>query len=156
MKNFLSKFKVFFCVICICFLAMPQVTNAIAANRVVLTDPGYNLNVRLKPNTSSKVVNKIPPGTLVEISKVSGDWGYIGDGWINLQFTWITQDASGSRKTTDKLNLREAPGTKYSRILTIPKGATLSIYETYNNWTYVKYTRNGVWTYGWVSSSYLK
>lgn len=88
MKN-LSKFKVFLSVICICFLAIPQVaTAANVTYRVVLTDPGYNLNVREKPNTSSKVVGKLPPGEVVSISKTSGDWAiYMMAGFVMAGLT---------------------------------------------------------------------
>lgn len=45
------------------------------------------LNVREKPNTSSKVVSTLKNGAVVSVSEVSGDWGKTSHGWIHLGYT---------------------------------------------------------------------
>lgn len=48
------------------------------------------LNIRAETTTSSQVVGKIPLGTVVTITSISGEWGKITynniEGWINLQY----------------------------------------------------------------------
>lgn len=55
-------------------------------------------------------------------------------------------------QTLQNLNLRTGPGTSYSIILTIKKGAIVEVVESSKNWTLVKYNNS----IGYVSSNYLK
>lgn len=156
MKNYLSKLKIFISVICICFLAMPQLVNA-ASYRVVITDPGSTLNVRSGPSTSYGIVAKLKPGQVVEVTSTSGSWGKISSGWISLDYTGVATKTSGTRFTTDNLVLRQGPGTNYTKLLTIPKGGSVTAYYVYSNWTYARYCdSHGILSYGWVNNSYIK
>ena len=58
------------------------------------------------------------------------------------------------RVTTANLNLREGAGTSYERIVTIPKGTTLTLYNRNSDSTWFRTKYKGV--YGWVSAKYLK
>ncbi|MDQ6597782.1 hypothetical protein E2K98_25260 [Bacillus salipaludis] len=55
-------------------------------------------------------------------------------------------------KTTVNLNLRKGPGTKYSRVLVMPKGKTVTYISKSGNWYKVKYKSY----IGYASSKYLK
>lgn len=54
---------------------------------------GSNLNMRSSPDASSSIVGKIPDGTRIYVSSVSGGWGkvtYNGTtGWVALD--WVTR-----------------------------------------------------------------
>lgn len=59
--------------------------------------------------------------------------------------------AAETKVTTGALNLRTGPGTGYRIILTMPKGASVSVTSTSNGWSRVTY--NG--TAGYASAEYL-
>lgn len=52
--------------------------------KVTATD---GLNVRKAAGTSSAVVRTLANGTKVAVTKEQGGWGYIGEGWISLEWT---------------------------------------------------------------------
>jgi uncharacterized protein YraI len=156
MKNYLSKLKIFLSVICTCFLAMPQLVNA-ASYRVVISDPGSTLNVRSGPSTSYSTVATLQPGQVVEITSTSGNWDKISSGWISLDYTGVATKISGTRLATDNVVLRQGPGTNYTKLLTIPKGAAVTAYYIYGNWTYVQHCdSHGILSKGWANNSYVK
>lgn len=53
----------------------------------VVADKG--LNCRAQPSTSSAIVKTYANGTIVTITKESGEWGYTGTGWVSL--TYVTK-----------------------------------------------------------------
>lgn len=56
-----------------------------------------NLNLRSEPNTSCSILTKIPIGTIVDITKFSGNWGYITyngySGWISMDYAVFFDDS---------------------------------------------------------------
>ncbi|MCI5652138.1 MAG: SH3 domain-containing protein [Ruminococcus bromii] len=78
------------------------------------------LNVRKGPDTSYSVLRALQNGTKVTVTKEQNGWGYIGDGWISLE--WVKKIADVAvpafepylfRITCDVLNIRSGPGTNY-------------------------------------------
>ena len=55
------------------------------------------LNMRSEPNTNCTILAKIPIGTIVDILKFDGDWGYINyngnDGWISMDYAVLYDDS---------------------------------------------------------------
>ena len=68
--------------------------------------------------------------------------------------------ANISYQTTDNVNLRTGPSTKYKAILQVPKSKTITATEQKGTWVKVsyQYTLKGkkVVQIGWVSASYIK
>jgi len=74
-----------------------------------------------------------------------------GSGTSNPTPAPVNQGSSVVSKTTVNLNMRRGSGTKYGIVLTIPKGAQVTVLSASNGWSNVSY--NG--KTGWVSSKYL-
>lgn len=73
----------------------------------------------------------------------------------------FSKSLAGTYTTTDDLNMREDAGTKYSILVTIPKGTKVQCYGYYSlsgvyKWLYVVAQVGGVWYTGFVSKAYLK
>ncbi|MGB4588336.1 MAG: SH3 domain-containing protein [Clostridiaceae bacterium] len=119
-----------------------------------------NLNLRTGPGTGYPIILTIPKGATVSVIGYSGSWskltynektGYSSSSYLT-NATTPPVNTSGTRYvTTANLNLRTGPGTGYSIILTIPRGATVSILDSSGSWFRVNY--NG--KTGYASSSYL-
>lgn len=78
------------------------------------------LNVRKGPGTSYSVLRALPNGTKVTVTKEQNGWGYIGDGWVSLEWVKKIADVAAPaftpylfRITCDVLNIRSGPGTNY-------------------------------------------
>ena len=78
------------------------------------------LNVRKVPGTSYSVLRALPNVTKVTVTKEQNGWGYIGDGWISLEWVKKIADVAAPtfepylfRPTCDVLNIRSGPGTNY-------------------------------------------
>lgn len=112
-----------------------------------------NLNMRTGPGTSNKVILVIPKGAPVDILSYSGDWAkltYNGkQGYAHTAY--LKSQANVIKYTTANLNLRTGPGTTYSVILVIPKGAEVSILDGNSTWNKVIYGGKT----GFVHSNYL-
>lgn len=124
------------------------------------------LNVRSEANTTSSIIAKLANGTKVQVigqdAKTSwykinynGKTGYVSNKYIKINGEWNSSSSSttatGTRKTTDNLNLRTGPGTNYSIVTNIPKGTVIDYYSESNGWAKVKYSGK----YGYVSTAYL-
>lgn len=143
-------------------------------NATVIDAPN-GLRVRSEPSTSSGIVRKLSNGSQVKIAKESGNWGYIGDGWVCL--TYIAKTSSNVQKpvsngysegtyqvTANALKVRVGAGTGYrqkaKKELTkdgqkhsnangsLLKGTRLTIYEIKGNW--------GRCPSGWVCLDYCE
>lgn len=69
------------------------------------------------------------------------------------------EESSGSEtvtyptyKTTANLNLRNGPGTSYSKLVTIPKGTKITVTDSSGNWRKTTYSNKT----GWCNVKYLK
>lgn len=100
-----------------------------------------------KPATSTQPVTQ--PTSGIKAVKASG---------VARKFS---KSLAGSYTTTDDLNMRDDAGTKYSILVTIPKGTKVQCYGYYSlsgvyKWLYVVAQVGGVWYTGFVSKAYLK
>lgn len=123
------------------------------------------LSLRAMPTTNSKRLALLARGTVLNVSQLNGDWGYVThggqSGWVAMKYlkkggeTKAADVKAGSTYTVtcDRLNVRgRANGT---RIDTLRQGATVRVSSVSGDWAYVFYTRNSRVKEGWVSVKYL-
>jgi len=123
------------------------------------------LRIRKEPNTSSTIAGSVRKGTMITISKLNGDWGYVSSGakvrgWVALKYISTTSptttNASGRYQVTaGTLNVRPSASTSRGRIDTLAYGTIVQVTQTSGNWGKVSYTKGGVAKSGWVSFDYL-
>ncbi len=124
------------------------------------------LALRKEPNTKSKRLAKLPRGTVVYVSRLNGDWGYVSyngqSGWVAIKYlqkggNYVSAASvkSGNTYTVicDTLNVRRRAGG--TRIDTIKSGTTVRVSRVSGDWAYVSYNKNGRVKDGWVSAKYL-
>lgn len=132
------------------FLTPAGGQTAYAAENKVTT---VNLNLRTGPGTSYSIILTIPKGSTVSVLSTSNGWfkvtykdttGYVYSAYL--------ASPTGTRYyTTAALNLRTGPSTNYSIILTMPKGAAVTVYSISNGWAKLSYSG----TNGYASTTYL-
>jgi len=106
------------------------------------------LNVRETPN--GKILGLIPVGTKVMVSEISGQWSHIEQGWVFSAYLSKTKP-DVRVVTSDVLNLRKGPGTKYAIVGRLNKGTRVQVFKTNGSWVKVSPTANA-----WCSKNYLK
>lgn len=124
------------------------------------------LAMRAEPKTKSRRLAKLPRGTVVYVSQLNGDWGYISyngqHGWVAIrylkkggEYEAAASVKSGNTYTVicDTLNVRKRAGG--TRIDTIKSGTSVRVTSVSNGWARVSYSKNGRIKEGWVSTKYL-
>lgn len=116
-----------------------------------------NVNLRTGPGTNYKSL-----GIVLKDREV-GVVSFTSNGWAKLEngnyvcAAYLVKATNYDKNnvmylyTTANLNLRKGPGTGYSKIITIPKGAKVKYITKTNGWAKVTY--NGYT--GWCSKQYL-
>ena len=60
-------------------------------NRIGYYKLDTTMRLRAEPNTDADILTTIPGGTVVTVTKISGDWGYVTyygySGWMNLDYS---------------------------------------------------------------------
>lgn len=126
-------------------------TKVIAKGVVTASD----LNVRASASKDSERIKSLSYGTRVEIYEKKDGWGRTKDGWISLSYVYIdgekgTKTAKGI-VTTDGLNIRTGPGTKYDTAGSYAEGDRVEILEQFK----VNDVTWGCTSKGWISMSYV-
>lgn len=127
-----------------------------------------SLNVRSGPGTGYSRVGSLPNGASVTVLSQSGGWyqirynsltGYVSGDYLSYTSNGAstpTQSPSGSIGTgvvtASALNMRSGPGTGYSRITTLPNGATVTVLAQSGGWYQVSYGGKT----GYVSGEYIR
>lgn len=109
------------------------------------------VNIRVKPNTDSKIVGKLYKGCATDILATKGDWVKIksGDvkGYINKEFLAIGSEAEKlvdkyadkyATVNTETLFVREKPGTDKTIVTMVPQGETYYISKEFNKWAKIE------------------
>lgn len=141
-------------------------TTTTTAKTGVVT--GNGVNVRKAAGVNSPRVTYLNKGAKVTVYEQttvgSTPWGRIGtDQWICMNYVKLDSDSttSGSTETTTgttgkvnatSLNVRSGAGTNYSRVGTLSKGASVTVYEKKTVGS-VEWGRIG--TNRWVSLTYV-
>lgn len=139
------------------------------ANTATKYSTTSNLNLRASTSTSSKRLLTIPKGKSVSLISKHGEWYKVQygntQGYVNSMYLSGVastppapqkpqappQAASGKYTTTSNLNLRAGTSTNSKKILTIPKGQSVSLISKHGEWYKVQYGN----TQGFVTSKYL-
>lgn len=150
---------------------VPKATVKISAS-VINYKTKTNLNLRSGASTKYKTLVTIPKNKEVTYVSKSGSWykvkygsktGYVSSSYLTKVTTKVTTKAPSPKvsktatpvKTytvTANLNLRKGASTKYSTLLSIPKGKAVTYISKSGSWSKVKYGSKT----GYVSSKYLK
>lgn len=116
------------------------------------------LNLRTGPGTGYAIILSMPEGSRVEMLSAADGWAKVVYNGVTgyASTSYLTSTAPGTpsgtiRYTTGNLNLRTGPGTSYSIILVIPKGAPVEVLSSADGWARVNYGGKT----GYVSTSYL-
>ena len=120
-----------------------------------------SVNIRSGAGTENSVVGTYKKGDqlhIFETTKIgTHTWGHTDKGWVDLTFAKLvaaTEEkviATG-KVTGSSVNIRKGAGTKYSKVGTYEKGATVKFYETKK----VSGTTWGRTNKGWISLEYVK
>ncbi len=138
----------------------PLSAGAITGTAVVTTDV---LRVRSGPSTGFSIVGRVYQGeTLTVLEGPTNGFYRISrsdlTGWVSGEYITVTPDTttppsgSGSATVTERLYLRNGPGTTYGVLQVMPAGATVTIVSGPSNGWY-QVTHQG--TTGWASAQYL-
>lgn len=148
----MKKILFIFCLILILF-SLNTKSDANNNEVGIVQTSGSNLNIRSSYTTSSKIIGRIPNNSYVEIISNKNDFYYIkyNNTYGYSSKSYINKLYGKSMTTTDNLNFRTGPSTKYSIITTIKKGTNITIYNTVSNWSYAYFNGN----YGYLYNSYL-
>ena len=117
------------------------------------------LNFRSSYSTSSNVIEVIPKGKDIVVTRVCNEWGQIEyngkTGWICLEYTLYTEGLYSYRlglyRTAESLYMRKDVGTDKEAVCVLPKGTVISIMYVKQNWGRVFYNDNS----GFVCMEYL-
>lgn len=111
------------------------------------------LNLRSGPGTNYSIISVMPKGATVNVLSVSGSWAKVTyNGLTGYAHTgYLTSAASTTMYTTANLNMRTGPGTTYSVIRVIPKGAAVTVLSMSGGWARVSYSGST----GYSSTAYL-
>jgi peptidoglycan hydrolase-like amidase/uncharacterized protein YgiM (DUF1202 family) len=114
-------------------------------------DTRYNSLGKLKRNTSVKVTGSFGGWYQIEVPSAKLT-GYTLAKYVTLTSATKTDTTIGVVTGTLNLRAMASSATDSKILLTIPKGATVTIFSTVNGWCYVDYQG----TKGYCSASYLK
>jgi len=120
------------------------------------------LNVRSGPGTNYSSKGLLSRGSKVTIVGESGSWYKInygsGTGYVHKNYIKLTSESSRATQqrtgtvNASALNVRSGPGTNYSRIGVLSRGAKVTITGESGGWYKINYG-NGT---GYVSKQYIK
>lgn len=129
--------------------------NPLYDNEVLYTTA--NVNIRKGPGTGYKKICTIPKNSKATVIEDKDGWYHVKcneiDGWISGRY--LDRDMPEEYSvgtTTTALNLRSKPTTASSKIVTMPKGATIKIVSLMDGWAEIKYNGH----HGYCSLKYIK
>lgn len=137
-------------------------SNVVTSSSSVVTTG--KANIRKGPGTSYSIVSTVAKGTTLQKIGVTGTWTIVNwnDGTAYISTSLITagsgstntsgSTSSSSMQATANVNIRSGPGTNYSIVGWLAKGATITKTGTSGNWTRVTYNNQTAY----ISSAYLK
>lgn len=130
-----------------------------------------SLRIRKAPKTSAGVLGTVKKGTIVTISGLNGDWGYLSDGagvqgWVALKYlSHYNNSLTSSAKTSSvnkmyevaasALNVRASGSTHARRLDTLRNGKDVYVLKVDGDWGRIAYKSSGKVKYGWVKLEYL-
>lgn len=128
------------------------------AGKVVTS--GGNLNVRLSPSPSGKVVTSVKNSTWLTVDSAQGNWYRVE--YADGRYGWCSADYIRKYEktyeaqvalTSGRLNVRSGAGTSYSVIDKLQSGDSVVILYGNDRWSRILYSGNRI---GYASTAYLK
>lgn len=118
---------------------------------------GNIVNLRENADTSSKVLSKLPKGTIVSVLKTDDKWYNVNYdntvGWVSKEFIALKEANLGSGYiTTEILNLRSKPDTSSEIISKLKQNNKVTLVERSSNWYKVKTSSGDI---GWAASEFV-
>jgi hypothetical protein len=88
-----------------------------------------NLYVRTKPSLASKKKRKLARGTVVEVIRIKGNWGYVEEykGWIAINHCTFTKYKLGTYVLDRDLKARQSTDTKSKVAFKLKKGTYIKV-----------------------------
>lgn len=133
--------------------------TASVGKMVVDVPDDTSVNVRSKASISSNILTRLPEGSVVNVTSVSGDWSHInynyeksGTGYVMSKFI---QNGVVDVPDDSSVNVRRQASISAARITTLPEGTAVKIISTVGAWSKVEYSFQHGGT-GYVMSKYLK
>ena len=124
-----------------------------------------NLNIRKEPDSSAKLVGKLPKNAACEVLEEMDGWAHIVsgevEGYVSCEYLLTGMDAvnvarslvqNKAKVTCDLLKVREEPNTESEVIMTVAEGERLDVIEELEGW--VKVDVDGQEVY--VSSEFVE
>ena len=118
-----------------------------------------NVNLRMSASINSIKICTIPKNAKVSVLSYNSNktWAQVKynnkSGWVSAEY--LTSKATQDYKlgnTIDRVNLRDEPSLDGNKLLTMPSGASLKIYEEKNGWLKVSYNN----IVGYCAAVYVK
>ena len=116
-----------------------------------------NLNMRSSTSTAGSVLQVIPKGTSLNITSISGSWGYTTyngkSGYVYLFYATRTGDLPytiGVYQLTGNLNMRDAPSVSGNIVATLSSGTIVAVTKVSDGWGYINYNGKS----GYINLSY--
>ncbi len=124
---------------------------ALVATRTLQTTK--TATVRVAAVSSAATVKKLAKGTVVTVTDSKGSWRAVkvGSTWAWVAASQLGAMPKKAMKTTTSLNLRSAATTSSKVVLTLKKGASVTVYATSGSWRKVVAGSKK----GWVHGKYL-
>lgn len=108
------------------------------------------LHIRKAPRITGKSIRTLTKGSVVEVSKVSGNWGYVETfkGWIYIKNCTYSYKL-GEYKLDKNLYLRKGAKKDSEKIKAVKKGTRIEVEQIQNSqWGYCKNLK------GWICLKY--
>lgn len=107
------------------------------------------------PDPTSSVLTAIPEGSLLPVTRESGEWIHTSwngrNGYIRKEATRALEELP-QRVTTGSVNFRRGAGSTFSVIETLPPGTSVPFFGQSGDWVYSWYHGNS----GWLHRNYLR
>ena len=129
---------------------------------------GGRLRVRSGPSTSSKVIDKLANGEVVDVVERGDKWtkvaflveserteGYVSNSYLNVYDPNIASNLGYVKTNGGKLRVRSGPSTSFKVIDKLANGEVVDVLEQGDKWTKVVFLVEGERTEGYVSNNYL-
>jgi len=153
-KKVLVSMAVLVLLLCLCTVSVFAEESSVSTGTIT----GSVVNLREEPNTSSKVLDKLPKDTVVYVLSASGEWYNVsyGDktGWVYGEYLAINEKILGvATVTTEVLNVRSKPDLSADVVTQIYQGSKFAVTAVSENWYKLK-TTDG--TDAWACSDYME
>ena len=102
-----------------------------------------SLNVRATPNAGAAIIGTLPRGSRITILEERNGWYRINfnnrEGWVSSSFVNVTPTTGTVTTAGGTLNMRSAPNTTSSIILSIPNGSSVEVIDLVGNFFQIRF-----------------